>query len=396
MKIRAFLWLSIDALYSLISGITYVLISFFIWEQSNSINLILWFNVIIFLTLLCNSFISGLFSVVGSPKLSYLLSITSFTITAYFVYTLQEETHHYIVFISILIGLVYSFLYTARPLINRTLVDKTHFISYNSIKQILFSVISVSTPLIINLGLQFKSYTELLYISMFGFFTLLLLSLLFIPKTNPSQRIIIHKLLAKSFTNSTIKKISHIKLSNGIAYSMGWGLLNILVLEQLGSVSNWSYISIAGAIVGILISYKLKSLDINNTSLSRMIISTSAMCFAVLPILLVVNFTLELFIIFMLAKVAFEKVTNIISENYIYSIESKDHHFEEKQISYQIFSDIFMSLGQLVPVAILFILPESLLSTTTLIIMLTLTSLAPYLTSKSYSTYFQTIQGIDE
>lgn len=219
------------------------------------------------------------------------------------------------------------------------------------------------------------------------------LVILLIKISKVHQVFIFHKLIAGIFTNKTIRNISIIKFSSGIALAMEWGLLNILILQQLGSLSNWTKVSIVMAILGIIISYALKGVDTKNKSLVRLIISGSAMLFSIIPILLVVNFSLNMFIGFTFAKLIFDKINNILAGAYIYNIEKKDYHFNEKQVSYQMFSDFFLSLGQLLPIIILLYIPQELLNLNTLIIVLAVTSLFPFLASKAYKTSFKSMWG---
>ena len=155
-----------------------------------------------------------------------------------------------------MLGLVYSFLYNSRSLINQFIVPAELSVKYNSIKEILISASTLASPLVVNYAVESLGYSlsfkYLMYI-----YGVIAFAILLIKISKIHQIFIFHKLIGGIFTNKTIRNISIIKFSSGIGFAMAWGLLNILILQQLGSLEGWTKVSIVMAILGIIVSYVL-------------------------------------------------------------------------------------------------------------------------------------------
>lgn len=154
MPLKSYIWLITDVLYNFFGSVSYVLISFLIWENGKSLDLILIFNLYIFITLLLNGIVAGLISMFFSPKINYILSILAFIATFYYLEIFKEDIVSNIKYISILLGLIYSFLYNSRSLINQFIVPAELSVKYNSIKEILISASTLASPLVVNFAVE--------------------------------------------------------------------------------------------------------------------------------------------------------------------------------------------------------------------------------------------------
>ena len=103
-----------------------------------------------------------------------------------------------------------------------------------------------------------------------------------------------------------------------------------------------------------------------------------------------------MFVIFSITKEVFDKTNRIVYSTFLYSIKQEDYHFNTKIISYQIFSDFFHYLGNIIPVAVLLFIPKKMLNTNTLIIALALVSLMPLATSFVYKTKFKWFSMVED
>src|SRR5690606_30565179 len=131
------------------------------------------------------------------------------------------------------------------------------------------------------------------------------LSLLLMSSQETTQRFIVPQLLIRAITVPRIRSLGLIHISLGISGVFGWGLMNIIILDVLGSLEGWTGVSTALAIAGIVLALVLKSVKMRDHSQAKSIIVLSSLLYAAVPVILLSGFTLQLFIMFTFVKLLY-------------------------------------------------------------------------------------------
>lgn len=379
--INTILWLITNSLVSLGSGVSYVLVSFLIWEEGKSLEQVLLFNLYIFFALIISGQIAGFISTFISPKLTFLLNLILLGLTPIILLDNRENVSMVLPYVSIMIGTYYGLSYNAGSIMTMAVVEQDKLVKLRSLIEIIKSVFTVISPVLVNYSINTIGYNKAL--KYLGYYFLVMgIIFLFIKVRKTKQRFIAFEIMKGVFELNALRSIAIIHIALGIVWAFGWGLMNIIILEELGSLDEWTIVSVITAVLGITLAMMFRKTDVANRPKARSMISMSSLVYAVIPLVLLFNFTRELFILFILAQLVFDKTNSIVTTSFINKMESDDMDYDEKKVAYQMFTDFFTGIGRIIPVVVFLVLPANLLSIKLILFTLAFASFLPYFFSK--------------
>jgi MFS family permease len=376
-------WFIFEFLTGVLGGSSAVLINFFLWQEEQSLDLILFYNFWIILASFIFNFSANYLTVFLGSKLGTIFGLMWQAFAMFLASILLEDLSNYLLYFGVFTGIVNIIFYRAStPLFMR--VEPQEFVfDLFSFKQIFWTAIAaITTPIIVNYGVEILDYR--LTLQILGWLYLATIAFVLLMKVKPDeQEVYLFSLFKQLPSVSYLKKIAGIRLSLGAAAVYSLGLFNILILENIGSIADWQYISISLTASAVVIAYFVKKIE--SESEKKTLILVSTMLFALVPLVLFVNFTLVTFLIFSFTKTIYNRVTSILAGGYAWSLQGEDPQFDSRIVSYATFSQSFTQLGQLIPLIVLIALPEDFLNTTTLTIALALIALIPFLFAGVYT-----------
>lgn len=386
---KAFLWLVFDTASIITDIINYTLLSFLLWEGEQSISLILEFNLLVFAGLLVSSLVSGILQQIFGAKLMFMAGMFMQAGIAFFAFSHSSDLASQIVIISIAYGFANALIQNAKGVLTLGIIPTNQSVSYSSRKEIVMSLGSIAIPLVTKVLIDSFGYEQSFTFTAAIFAMIGVLTVILKSKAPVPQRFIFPKLLIKSITTKSIRNIGVVYIALGISGVYGWGLLNIIILDVLGSLEGWTNVSTALALAGIGIAMALRRVNTKDRAQSKSIIVLGALIYAAIPIMLLANFSVELFIAFTFAKLLYDKSNFIVTYNYLSQIEHRDPDFESHKLAFQIYNSFFMAIGRMIPVGLLLLLPTMNLSIEVLILGFSIVALAPLAVSKAFDHEFQ-------
>jgi hypothetical protein len=273
-----------------------------------------------------------------------------------------------------------AFVFSSKSLIDRLVVPSEGLVRYASLRIIIWSLVSIALPFTVAAAIASPDIRTVLIVTV-GVITLMSFLVLFIKIKIKKQLFSLPALIFNSVRDFELRRISMLFFGIGVSRAFTIGIMDVLILSQLGSIDNWSYVAVGLALATILAGVLVRKRSYANNSYTRAVLSLCFMAYAVSALFVLVEFNLLVFIIFTLMATLFEVVSNTVLEGFIQSVESDNDKFAESLTSYQAHGDIFRALGMLLPIGILFILPRGAVTKEILIIMLSLITLVPFMFS---------------
>ncbi len=378
MNIKALTWLILDTTIAALASLTGVAVNFLIWQEGKDINKIIELNFYNVLALVLFGVVAAITASMFGIKFNYIVARASRAVLVLFVLANLGGLTANLLHLGILIGLTNAFVFSSKSLIDRLVVPAESVVSYASTRVIVWSLVLIALPIFVAALISSKELNSIL-ILIAGVVSFLSLLVLFIRIKIQRQKFTLVKLLWQSITDFELRRVGIFFLAIGVSRAFTIGILDVLIVRQLGSLDNWSYVAICLALVSIIAGVIIRRRSYANNSYTRAVLGVSFMAYAVSAVLVLVEFNLLVFIIFTLMATVIEVVTNTILEGFIQNVESDNEGFEASRTSYQAHADIFRALGTLLPIGILFFLPDQLVTDQLLIIMLSLITLVPFL-----------------
>lgn len=374
------LWLITDSLIQFIGGISYFLISFFIWENGKSFETIVKFNLEIVLYLFVFYFAAYLVTFFLKVKFSFILSILARVLCLVIVYFQILNDSLKIQEVAILIAIYSGLSLLTRNLLNQQIVDSSDLVKFSAYASILRSSLSILSPLITAFLISTIGYKDSILISaiaLTGFIPILLIINLKPTNRNLSLPFIFIRFLF----NKNLRKIAIISFTLGITYSLSWGLIDILMLNQLNSTQNWGILKAIFTVITIIIALRLKNFKISTKNSPKGIIALSSLVFCLSAIYLLTTNSPIAFYIFILCNSIFSTVSGILIINHIVKMSLNFNDYSKKSISYNTYSDSFINIGQILPILGIFLFPDVLgLNNNGILLAILFITLVPLLT----------------
>lgn len=384
---KTFLFLLIDVLSQFIGAIGYILITFLIWQQGNDLSKIIEFNLKILVVLIPLSVLAGGFIKILGIKTVFLLSLV-FRVVTYALVLEGKESSYITFFIAAYSALSFS----TRPLLTQALVDTDKLVNFSAKRQILTSILSILSPILTAIMIENFGYESSLKSCMY---TLGIVAILFIclPVKKFKQTFNILKLAYLFINSQKLRAIARVNFGVGVTLSLSWGVMDIFTLDSLGSLQNWSTIKVGIAFIVVLISIYLRQIGAKEVSKMRAIIGISSILFATIPIFLINNSSFEIFVLLIIAQSVYSAISNILTLNLVNSAENDFENFENEKLTYQIFNDFFINVGQVLPIAFIYFILSDQINRESLVWLIVVITLIPVLflgnlrKISSFSTY---------
>jgi len=375
---KAFVWLILDTAIAALAAFAAVLANFLIWQEGKDINRIIELNFFNVLALLAFTMLASMTASQFGIKFNYIVARASRSIFILFVlFNLGNLTNN-LVILGILIGMTNAYVFSSKSLIDRLVVPSEGMVHYASLRIIIWSLVSIALPFTVAAAISSPDIRTILIVTV-GIITLMSFLVLFIKIKK--QLFNLPALIFNSVRDFEMRRLSMLFFGIGMSRAFTIGIMDVLILSQLGSIDNWSYVAVGLALATILAGVLVRKRSYANNSYTRALLALCFMAYAVSALFVLVEFNLLVFIIFTLMATLFEVVSNTVLEGFIQSVESDNDKFAESLTSYQAHGDIFRALGMLLPIGVLFILPRGTVTKEILIIMLSLITLVPFMFS---------------
>ncbi len=375
---KSFSWIFYSNIISFLHSVSFFLTNFLIWENSKDFGQLIIFNFFLLTSLFISTILASLISLF-SIKLSFIFNTVIAASSCLFIYTFPEQIDFLIPFIAIIIGAYSGFTVGNRPLLHNLINKKNELIKYSSFSQILRSVLSLAMPLLVafliaNFGYVDSLFNVAIVYLFMGFI------FIFFPVNTKRQDFNIIELMFDVIRIRRIRNIAIISFMLGITFSIDWGILDVIILEKVGSISSWSNIKVFLATISIVLSFSLRNTNLQKTDKLRGLIAIGAFLYALTPFILISDFSERNLLIFYFIQAIFSTISSVLIFNYLFLLQSKDIEFENERVSYQLFTDIFINFGQLIPIMILYVLPVGVISVNILLVAIFVITIFPLVT----------------
>lgn len=386
MRAKGVIWLALDNLIGFFAGNLQRILNFFIWEESKSLQVILEFNFYWVIFSGFGSLLAGLVSTLLGPKITYLIARLLKATTAVVAFTQLENISDYIILIAALEGLSNAFLIASRSVLDLNLFGPHGLQGITSFRSVFSALISIIRPLVITALIVVLGYEQAFLISLSILFFLSIFIIPFRQENKVKQSFELPSMMREFFSNPLRWKVARISFASGVGYVFSLGLLDIIIVEKIGSLEGWGTITTLMAIVGMFVAAILRKFDTVHLHKVAAILGITTMAYAIAPLFLINDFSQDLLVIFLLAQAIYFNANGIIGLSVVIETESYLPDAKEHKAASQAFRDIFYSLGLFTPIALMRLAPESWLTPDYLLIALAICTLFPFLNHRLYRT----------
>ncbi|MFW5702837.1 MAG: hypothetical protein ACOCXP_02625 [Candidatus Dojkabacteria bacterium] len=382
--IKKILWISLDTFIGFTAGNLSRILNFFIWEDSKSINMILHYNFFWVLFSLLGAVLSGTISSFFSPKFSYFLSRLLRALSAFIAFYNLENVSDYIFVLAALEGCANAFLISSRAVLDLGLFNVSGLQAVSSFREVINTLVRLLRPIAVTWMISSLGYEQ-------SFLATIAIILAVSPFIFPFKFVGIPKqefnLLSQLISignNYLERRIAIISFSTGVGYVFSLGLIDVLILEKLGSIEFWGAVSFLMALVGLIVISILKNVDASEVHKVAAVLGVVSFGYAALPLFLINEFSITLLLGFLVAESIFMNADRILGRTAMISAENKLLRSDTHRIASQSARDIYFSLGLLIPLALMLMLPSQYLEAEYLLIILALCTLFPFLNAGKY------------
>lgn len=155
---KTLVWLILDSSSILADIINYTLLSFLLWQDGQSVSLILQFNLIVFTSLLMSSVVSGTLQFILGTRLMFVAGMLMHAGIAWFAYMHSSELSSHLTVVALAYGFANAAIQNAKNIMGLTMIPVAEMVSYSSRKEIIMSAGSVATPVITSVLIQNAGY----------------------------------------------------------------------------------------------------------------------------------------------------------------------------------------------------------------------------------------------
>lgn len=344
-------------LLQIIASSTQVFIAFFIWQNTENLQILLYFSLALFLSAPLGAFLANLTAVKTDPKNGLIIGnwiqIIEITVLLYLANNLNIDN---VLIIGFLGGIAQSNKEATIRIIeilnNQTGMDNIEHFYAN--KALMIKLVEGIVPLFIAYLISITNS----YQSLFAFVIVLLVlssvtSTLMTTNTK-KEHFHIKEIIKIPGTNPNKPALITSLLFQGITEGLTTTILPIIILIYIGSIVDWGWINIGTVAFSILIT-AIMSKTLTDAG-SRGTYSLGAILFAIASIFLMINYNLIVVIVFLLAM----SLVNVIKETSFNSsierISSSDFSEEDLSTEYLFLIEIALSIGKILPIIALIII----------------------------------------
>lgn len=367
-------WLILNTLVDLFTAIGYVAINFFIWNNGNSFTDIIKFNLCVVTALLVSIFIAAGSLRIFGIKINYAFSLFIRAATFLYFASNLNQLSIQIIFTGILTGLYLGFYSGSKNLIARHIVEDEHlekFISHNQIASFIALFLSpIFTALFIN-SIGYENTFRFISVSFFG----ILIAFLFLRFKNITHTYIITA--QEIFKDEHLRKYAIIHFCLGISYTFSWGLLDILIIKISGSFAERTLLLSSSAVIGLICLLLFRRVKISKSYKAKLYILDATLIYSIISVLLLSNYSIDNFRIFIIATLVLNMIVAWLTTAYLKFLVPNTEANAKKEVSDQLIADFFKTLGALLPLLLLALVNEYLITPKSLLILLFVASLAP-------------------
>lgn len=351
-------WSLSTILFSIGDIVANTFINFYIWENTKDFLVLLRYNIFLFTFIPFGAFLFGYIAKKISLKLSYSLGILMYSAQLLLIVLRGTEILNIIILFGFISGIASGAYRLSFNTINQKITDPRNREKYFGSQNAITSLIKLLTPPTLALVVSFTgSYNKIfnptvfifILASIFGFLIRVdirhgrykMEDVLRFPGTNPEKTIIFKSLLI-----------------NGMRSSLMFSILPVITLILVGGLANWGGFTLALSSFGVLASYIYGR--ISNISNSKYSLTISALIFSLAAIFFAVYFNLPSLIAFAVALAILEIVIVVSFESNIDTLTEQDSKIEYLMTEYNVFTEIAVAIGRIVPLMALYFLDISL------------------------------------
>lgn len=358
-KLTPILWMIINLVASFSGGLLFVFLTFFIWSEEKSLGGLVSFYLYFSVSMLLGAFLSTALAQFIPFKIILSLSFFLRALIVYFLVQNISSFQENIEIIAVILGISSRLMTAAQNMISSTILSSDESVIFNSYKEIISAGILLIMPFIIKIGIEELGYEKLFELLIMPYYLLTIASL-FIYVPRPRQFWAHLSLLYDFFKQQAVRNIVIVSFAAGVGASFN-PLLDVVILEKLGSLNGWQNMSFAVTVCGIIVARVLKSVNIHKQpGKAKSIIAFGSMLYALIPIMFFSNFTLTVFLAFNFAKMFYDKTSIILRNAITLDAQKSDPDFINKVSSYEWLIQSANVLGDLLPLLVLFLLKDNL------------------------------------
>ena len=373
---RGLLWIVINFLNSFGGAIGYVALSFLIWDQLQGYRAIIDFNIHTLLGMLIPSVFVTFIAYLVNVKFIYALGLVVQAIA--YIYVADGGLD--LITIGLIYGAGYSMQLDTSSVVSIMVNKGQEMSTANAITRVLGSIVSIISPIVVGIIANDIGYAESLRYFAYLLFAVAALTAI-LPAEGRKVRTNILEVAVNTFRIPSIKAAATTAFGAGTIIIFAWGLTNVLMLEKLGSVDSWSYVSLGLAVMSIVLSIFLSKINYQKEpGKAKTIMFLPIIVIAVIIMQFLNDFTTTSFIVFIIFHRIYSVITGVTTSSYlVHLIQSSIFYVEKGELALNVYFHFFRTLGMLAVVVALSFIPDQLLNADGIIIGLVATTMVPLL-----------------
>ena len=359
-------------------------VNLFIWQSSQNLMHVLWFNLFVFLGIPLAAMMSGYISEKTNTRMTYTIGLTLYVFELVIIILLKNDLSRFLPLVGFITGLAVgaqAFSHNVICELITTPLDRERFYGKKGVLQNM--VYLIFPPLLAYISVRF-SFLLLFAIVIVIFLAAVILTLSLSLAETP-DRFELKQIIQIPGTNPDKLALLKIKFLFGVQNGLFWSVLGIILLTQIGSLVGWGFVTSFLTLLALIATFILSHKE--TAAVAQFVNITSAFVFAIAGILLAVNFDLPALLFYMLVQTLLGVALTVNFDATINNLIEEDTEISHLRKEYHVLAEIAVGAGRLLPIGVLLLFKSYLASLAILRIPFLVIALVPLLTMQ---TLFQT------
>jgi len=333
-------------------------INFYLWENTKDFSVLLRYNIFLFAFIPLGALLFGYIAKKISLKLSYSLGILMYSAQLLLIILKGLDVLNIVVLFGFISGIASGAHTLSFNTINQKITKPENREKYFGFQNAITSLIRLITPPTLALVVSYTgSYNKIFGPAVLIFVIASILGFL-IKADVRHGKFNMEEILRFPGTNIDKNIIFNSLIVSGIRSSLVITLLPIITLVIVGGLINWGTLTLLLTSFSVLASYLYgKFIDVKSSKYSLLLVS---LVFFASSLYFTLYFNLPSLVAFSIVLMILEIVLIVSFESHIDNLTEQDNQIDNLITEYNVFTEIPLAIGRLIPLMTLYFLDVSL------------------------------------
>lgn len=352
-------FLLILSLYAIGNLVAITFANFYLWQQTREFQLVLFYNLAVFIGMAGGGFASGLLAEKFGAKKTYQAAMLLYILQLALLIFLGTSVANLISWLGLISGLAIGIQSFSFNVIAQTITNLENREAFLGTKTALLNLVNLLASPLVAIFAQRVGYTPLFIITII-IFLLIVITIKSLGIQEKTGTFSLSDALKAASLNSDLRAFFKTKLLYGLQDGLFWVSLAILTLNFLGSLASWGIFSSVFTLFLIIASYvygkTIKLKEENNAAVLATFIFTAV------TIVFVANWNLISFIAYQVAFVFLTLTMSVDFDSFLAGILDQDKGIGQLRDEYNAIGEVVINGGRLVPVLLLLLFHVTVLN----------------------------------